>query len=456
MKSEGNILIVDDNKELLVATRLALKQHYQNVVTLDDPDRIENLLNKTAFDVLFLDMNFTQDASSGREGVELLKKVRSSYPDIIIIMMTAYAQTALVVETIKAGANDFIAKPFNNDELICHAVAAFKQVASQKEMTQLAMQAKALKEVMLSDTTQVLGESKVMQDIQKIAHKAAQTEANILILGESGTGKGVIARAIHKMSARNQQPFINMDMGSIPSTLFESELYGHKKGSFTDAKHDRLGRFQLAQSGTLFLDELANLPMAQQAKLLSVLQDREFRPVGATETQNLDARLIFATNESLYQCVQQGKFRQDLLFRVNTIEISLPPLRERTEDIPLFTEHFTNKFCQKYQKSLAVSDAGMENLIAYPWPGNIRELEFIVEREVIMSDATQLDFKNTLPVKSLELTTKPEIEEFDLEKVEERTIRSAVKHFKGNLSKSAEVLGITRGALYRRLEKYEI
>ncbi|GAB2935493.1 sigma-54-dependent transcriptional regulator [Rheinheimera gaetbuli] len=458
MKSEGDILVVDDNKELLVATRLALKPHYRNVKILEDPTRILTMLAEEAFDVIILDMNFTQDVVSGREGVAWLKKIRETSPTMIIIMMTAYAQTPLIVETIKAGANDFIAKPFSNDQLICTVVAAFKQVASQKEIERLSMQTNAFKEAMRGDAQPMLGQSKMMMKIQKVAQKAAKTDANILILGESGTGKGVLARAIHNMSMRSEQPFISLDMGSVPATLFESELFGYKKGAFTDAKHDRLGRFQLAQAGTLFLDELANLPLSEQAKLLSVLQDKEFRPVGASQTVRVDARLIFATNESLYQSVEKGNFRQDLLYRVNTIEIALPPLRERREDIPLFADHFVNKFCKKYKKELSISESEMNKLVDYYWPGNIRELEFTIEREVIMAEGYQLEFNNVLPSRTSPASASigASLEEFDLEEVEEKTIRRAVKHFKGNLSKAAEALGITRGALYRRLEKYEI
>jgi len=471
MKQAGSILIVDDNLDILTATRLLLKKHYNAVKTCSDPQQLATLIAQNDFDVIMLDMNFTQDAMSGQEGFDWLKTILSLDASIVVIMMTAYADIRLAVDAIKAGASDFIAKPWQNDQLIASMAAAFSHSQTKKNVDQLTKKAQGLSQVMQGAEHPFLGESPAMLKVFSVIEKAAKTDANILILGESGTGKELAARAIHQSSLRANQTFISLDMGAIASELFESELFGHKKGAFTDAKTERIGRLELAKGGSLLLDELGNLPLAQQAKLLAALQNRQITPVGSEKTINIDIRLICASNNNLHQSVVDKTFRQDLLYRVNTIEITLPPLRERKEDIPLLVNYYLKHFSHKYQQPLVVSDTDIQRLTHYSWPGNIRELAHAIERAVILSESDKLDISSIitapyspsssnedLSVQSHEASTKnlSETERFNLERVEKNTIIQALTHFKGNVSQAAKVLGLTRGALYRRLDKYEI
>ena len=329
MKQFGRILVVDDNVDILTSARLLLKKHYSLIKTTDDPHRIEELINQFEFDVIVLDMNFTQDAISGQEGFSWLKTILTIDPSIVVIMMTAYADIKLAVDAIKAGASDFITKPWQNDELLASMAAAFQHSKSKKTVDVLTRKTQGLSQAMLGKNQPFIGQSEVMTDVFNTIDKAAKTDANILITGESGTGKELVARAIHQTSLRADKTLINVDMGAISESLFESELFGHKKGAFTDAKSDRIGRFELAKGSSLFLDELANLPISQQAKLLTALQNREITPVGSMKSISIDIRLISATNDNLNEAVNNGRFRQDLLYRINTIEIRLPPLRER-------------------------------------------------------------------------------------------------------------------------------
>jgi len=456
MKKIGRILVVDDNLDILTSARLLLKKHYSLVKTSDDPQQITELIKQFDFDVIVLDMNFTQDAMSGQEGFHWLKTILSINPSIVVIMMTAYGDIKLAVDAIKAGASDFIPKPWQNDQLLASMAAAFQHSDTKKVVEQLTRQTQGLSHVINKKKQTFIGQSPAMKQVFATIEKAAITDANILITGESGTGKELVARAIHQASLRTNQTFINVDMGAISESLFESELFGHKKGAFTDAKSDRIGRFELARGGSLFLDELANLPLNQQAKLLTALQNREITPVGGVKSIPIDIRLISATNDNLLEAVDNGRFRQDLLYRINTIEIRLPPLRERKEDIALLINYYLKHFCQKYNRELIINASDIQKLSRYSWPGNVRELCHAIERAVILTDSDSLDISSIINIKQTESKNDNAPKTFDLEKVEEITIANALSHFKGNISQAAKALGLTRGALYRRLDKYEL
>jgi len=456
MKKIGRILVVDDNLDILTSARLLLKKHYSLVKTSDDPQQITELIKQFDFDVIVLDMNFTQDAMSGQEGFHWLKTILSINPSIVVIMMTAYGDIKLAVDAIKAGASDFIPKPWQNDQLLASMAAAFQHSDTKKVVDQLTRQTQGLSHVINKKKQTFIGQSPAMKQVFATIEKAAITDANILITGESGTGKELVARAIHQASLRTNQTFINVDMGAISESLFESELFGHKKGAFTDAKSDRIGRFELARGGSLFLDELANLPLNQQAKLLTALQNREITPVGGVKSIPIDIRLISATNDNLLEAVDNGRFRQDLLYRINTIEIRLPPLRERKEDIALLINYYLKHFCQKYNRELIINASDIQKLSRYSWPGNVRELCHAIERAVILTDSDSLDISSIINIKQTESKNDNAPKTFDLEKVEEITIANALSHFKGNISQAAKALGLTRGALYRRLDKYEL
>ncbi len=478
MKQTGSILIVDDNSDVLIAAKLVLKQHYQTVLTTESPFEIEPTINEHNLDVILLDMNFSQDAISGKEGFYWLKKIVAQDPNIAVLLMTAYGDIQLAVDAIKAGAADFIAKPWQNEQLLGAVAAAFAHAKDKQQVDKLTRQTQGLSQALnqssIGQPSVFLGKSTAMQQVFSTIEMAAKTDANILITGESGTGKELAAHAIHQASLRCNNALISLDMGAILPSLFESELFGHKKGAFTDAKTDKVGRFELANGGSLFLDELANLPRDQQATLLSALQNRQITPVGGHKPIAIDIRLICATNDNLAAAVASGRFRQDLLYRVNTIEIRLPPLRERADDIPLLFDYYLSHFSQKYKRQLSMTPQDMNALCGYQWPGNVRELAHAIERAVILSTGTYLDLRAVLPLTEQavrktsaeednlvdnntadgELTT--ETATFDLEVIEQRTIRAALKYYQGNVSQAAKALGLTRGAMYRRLEKYNL
>jgi DNA-binding NtrC family response regulator len=458
MKQAGRILVVDDNADILTSTRLLLKKHYSLVKTTEDPNDIEALVGQFDFDVIVLDMNFTQDAISGQEGFCWLKTILTLDPSIVVIMMTAYADIKLAVDAIKAGASDFITKPWENNQLLASMASAFQHSQSKKTVDKLTKQTQALTQAMQGESQPFIGQSKVIADVFAVIEKAAKTDANILVTGESGTGKELVARAIHQASLRADKTFLSVDMGAVSESLFESELFGHKKGAFTDAKSDRIGRFELATGGSLFLDELANLPLSQQAKLLAALQNRQITPVGGTKAIDIDIRLISATNDNLLEAVNDGRFRQDLLYRINTVEIRLPPLRERKEDIGLLVDYYLKHFCHKYNRTLIINASDIQRLTRYSWPGNVRELSHSIERAVILSDGDNLDIGSIIsqPAKHDQHQESTGPQTFNLEKVEETTIANALSHFKGNVSQTSKALGLTRGALYRRLEKYDL
>ncbi|SFC48054.1 sigma-54-dependent transcriptional regulator [Pseudoalteromonas denitrificans] len=453
MKAPGSILVVDDNQDILIAAKLLLKKHYDIIKTTDSPFEIESYIKQFNPDVIILDMNYSQDSVSGKEGFFWLNKILNINPHIVVIMMTAYSDIKLAVDAIKAGATDFIAKPWQNDQLLAAIAVAFNHVKTKNEVAQLTQKNQELNQVLQGHEHAFIGQSKAMQAVFQTIEKAAKTDANILILGESGTGKELAARAIHQASLRAKNPFISLDMGSVPASVFESELFGHKKGAFTDAKTDRLGRFELAHSGSLFLDELANLPLNQQTSLLAALQNRQVTPIGSSKVVDVDIRLICATNDDLHQAVEEGRFRQDLLFRINTVTVHLPALRERKEDIPLLVNYYLEYYGNKYKRSLSISKEHMNSLSHYDWPGNVRELAHTIERAIILTEGESLDISSVMNISKPKSITH-DIVEFNLETVEHNTIRAALKHFQGNVSHAAKALGLTRGALYRRLDKY--
>ena len=470
MKHTGSLLIVDDNPDILIAARLLLKQHYQSVKTTDNPFDIAGIINEQRkleqpVDVILLDMNFTQDSISGKEGFYWLKKIIEQDANIVVLLMTAYGDIQLAVDAIKAGASDFIAKPWQNEQLLGAVAAAFSHAKDKQQVGKLTRQKQGLNQALNTPNFEFLGQSNAMQQVFSTIEKAAQTDANILITGESGTGKELTAHAIHQASMRHNQTFMSLDMGAVAQNLFESELFGHKKGAFTDAKADRIGKFELAHGGSLFLDELGNLPLEHQAKLLAALQNRQITPVGSSKAVDIDIRLICATNDNLDQAVAEGRFRQDLLYRINTVEIRLPALRERSDDIPLLANYYLKHFAQKYKRSLTISDHDMSALCQYAWPGNVRELAHAIERAVILTEGDKLDISSVVgnstsvstdeKIQSTEvLNNVAQYDTFDLDILEQRTVRAALKHHQGNVSHAAKALGLTRGAMYRRLEKY--
>ena len=455
-KTFGRILVVDDDQDVLLAARLLLKQHARRVDTESDPSHIPTLLENEAYDTILLDMNYAQDATSGREGLHWLGRILEIDPSAVVILVTAFGDVETAVGAIKAGATDFVLKPWQNEKLLATLSAAMKLRTSRVEVDRL----RARQRQLIADTDQpfhdLVGASDVMHQVFDTVERVAGTDADVLVLGENGTGKELVARALHRRSARADEVFISVDMGAVSETLFESELFGHVKGAFTDAREDRAGRFEIASGGTLFLDEIGNLSLPLQAKLLSVLENRTVTRVGSNKSIPIDVRLICATNLPIRERVAAGEFRQDLLYRINTVEIGLPPLRDRVDDIPLLVAHFLGQYTRKYQKpQMQVHPRALQKLEQYSWPGNIRELQHALERAVILSDGPDIgpeDFLLAAPEASDEESLK--LNEYHLETVEKTVIRKAIEKHQGNLSQAARELGITRSALYRRLEKY--
>lgn len=453
----GKILIVDDDEDVLTAARLFLKQHSALVHSERDPARLVGLLRNETYDIVLLDMNFTRDVSSGSEGFFWLDRILEIDPSSVVVLITAYGDVEMAVRAIKAGAADFVLKPWQNERLLATLMAAMAIRRSRLEVEHLRSRQQILSSDLDQGFQEFIGSSRAMQEVFGTIQKVARTDANVLILGENGTGKELVARELHRQSARSKEVFFSVDMGALSETLAESELFGHVKGAFTDAREDRPGRFEIASGGTLFLDEVGNLPLSLQAKLLTVLQNREVTRVGSNKTRPIDIRLVSATNVPLNILVEQKSFRVDLLYRINTVEISLPPLRERVEDIPLLVDHFLRVYSRKYQKSLSgVTPATMRKLEKYRWPGNVRELQHAVERAVIMSDSPSLqpsDFFFTAHAPGSDTLA---IERLNLEEVEKTVIRKALSKHRGNVTQAAHELGLTRAALYRRLEKYAL
>ncbi len=457
-KIDAKILIVDDDQDVLLAAKLFLKQHFNIVHTEREPDNIPNLLAVENYDVILLDMNFSKDATSGKEGFHWLNVILEIDPAAVVIFITGYGDIELAVQGIKQGATNFLLKPWENKKLLATITANLKVRESKKELENL----RSRQKVMMADQDQsyadIIGTSPAMNQVLGSVQKVAKTDANVLILGENGTGKELIARAIHKASNRSNEVFISVDLGAISESLFESELFGFKKGAFTDAKEDRAGRFEAAHKGTIFLDEIGNLSLGLQSKLLSVLQNRKVVRLGTNKEIPIDVRLVCATNMPLYQMVNENKFRQDLLYRINTVEVKVPPLRERLEDLPDLIDHFLKIYSKKYnQPTKRVSPSTMKRLEKHNWPGNIRELQHAVERAVIMSESNVLEphdfFLSQMDDNKPADITTPSM---NLEETEKMLIRKVIDKHGGNISKAAKELGLTRASLYRRLEKYGI
>ena len=453
MNEGGKILMIDDDEDVLLAAKMLLKKYGHQVIIDKNPNKIPFLLNNDTYDVILLDMNFSKDTTSGKEGFEWLRQIKEKDADAVVIMITAFGDVEMAVKALKEGATDFILKPWQNEKLIATISTAIKLKKSYNEVDKLKKAKQMLEEQISQPFRDIIGSSPAIKEVFGVIDKVAATEANILILGENGTGKELVARAIHQKSLRKENSFVSVDMGAITETLFESELFGHRKGAFTDAKEDRPGRFELANGGTLFLDEIGNLSMALQSKLLSALQSRQVTRVGSNTSAEVDIRLICATNMPIHQMVEDGKFRQDLLYRINTVELRIPPLCERVDDIPMLANHFLNFYTKKYHKEIiAFSPEAILKLKKYAWPGNVRELQHAIERAVIMADSPTLQQSDFLFNRKGGHST--ESDTLNLDDVEKAAVVKAIQLHNGNISKAAEELGLTRASLYRRMEKY--
>lgn len=455
-KKEGNIIIIDDDQAVLYTAKLVLKQFFSRVRTLGHPSQLMPILSRETVDVILLDMNFAQGKTSGQEGLFWIHKILEAAPDLYIVVTTAYGDIDLAVNAMKEGAKDFLTKPWEKEKLVATIVSAFEKKQSQQEVRQLKQREQALSQDLENGFSDIISESPAMEPVFETIRKVSATDANVLILGENGTGKELVARAIHRSSPRKEKPFIKVDLGAVTETLFESELFGHAKGAFTGAVEDRAGRFEIAHEGTLFLDEIGNLSPPLQAKLLTILQSRQVVRVGTNKPISIDVRLICATNMPIYEKATQDQpeFRQDLLYRINTVEIQLPPLRQRVDDIPVLIGHFLGQFGKKYQKEeLDVGERTMKQLQQYPWPGNIRELQHAVERAVIMSNTPKLEVEDFLTAKKQAPITTAK-ESYNLEEVEKQTISEAIRKHQGNLSRASKELGMGRSTLYRKMKKY--
>jgi len=453
----GKVLIVDDDEDVLKAARFFLKKHVEFIHTEKDPDNIPSLLDNNSYDVILLDMNFTRDVTSGQEGLHWLSRIMAIDHNAVVIMITAFGDVNLAVAAVKQGATDFVLKPWQNEKLLATIFAAGSLHKARLEVAGLRSRQEQLSADMNQPFNEFIGSSPAMRKVYDTILKVADTDANVLILGENGTGKELVARALHRHSARGREVFISVDMGAITESLFESELFGHVKGAFTDAVSDRAGRFEIASSGTLFLDEIANLPLQMQSKILRAIEAKQIMRVGSSKVVPVDIRLICATNMHVVAMAAEGEFRQDLLYRINTVEIHLPPLRERSDDLGLLAEFFLHNYCRKYHKPpKAISPAAMNKLAAYRWPGNVRELQHCMERAVILSESQALQpedfFFAAAPAKGDGIV----FDNYNLDLVEKTVIRRAIDKHKGNISHAADELGLTRASLYRRLEKYGI
>jgi DNA-binding NtrC family response regulator len=448
----SSILIIDDDVDVLTAVRLLLKPEAKEVVTEKNPENIRSILSKQSFDVILLDMNYNSSINTGNEGFYWLNKIKSWGSEASVIMITAYGDIDLAIRSLKEGAFDFMVKPWHNEKLITTIQSAIKN----KNLRPGELKSSLHKTD--PNVPELIGESEPMQEIFYKIQKIAPTEANILILGENGTGKDLIAKAVHQHSLRSSKAYIKVDVGALTESLFESELFGHKKGAFTDARDDREGRFEAANGGTLFLDEIGNISLYQQAKLLSVLQNRQVTRLGSNTAAPIDIRLVCATNLPMAELANEARFRKDLIYRINTVEIIVPPLRKRGKDILLLAKHFSKIYSDKYLKpALEFDKEAVEKLLHYHYPGNVRELQYAIERAVIMSDGTVLETKDIIfsPLESAVLAEEETVFT-NLGTMEKNTILKVIEKHSGNISKAAKELGITRTALYRRLNKYDI
>lgn len=448
----ASILVIDDDPDVLTAVRLLLKTEVKEVVIEKNPENIRSILSKQNFDLILLDMNFNSSINTGNEGLFWLRKIREFKSIAAVVMITAYGDIDLAVRSLKEGAADFIVKPWHNEKLI----TALKDAFNNQGINKLKSKNAAGNDSIIN--RELLGESEVMQEIFYKIEKIAPTDANILILGENGTGKDLIAKAIYQQSLRAEKVYVKVDIGSLTETLFESELFGYKKGAFTDAKEDRTGRFEAANRGTLFLDEIGNISLPQQARLLSVLQNRQVMRLGDNQPIPIDIRLICATNMPLSELANENRFRKDLIYRINTVEIILPPLRTRSNDILMLANYFIKLYSDKYLKpGLQLDKSAKDKLLQHHFPGNVRELQYSIERAVIMSDNDMIQARDIIfsPIETSR-TLNDEPAELKLSSIEKNTIIKVIEKHSGNISKAAKELGLTRTALYRRLNKYEI
>ena len=452
--NHAKILVLDDDEDILTSVEMYLEDHFEKVMVETNPHYLDRLLQQNDFHVILLDMNFRRGKSDGSEGIFWLEQILQKNPDQVVILMTAFGDIDLAVKGIKLGAFDFILKPWKNAKLLASIISATKYANSKNETIVQKNKTKLLSNEIDKHYQEIIGLSPTIKNILGTIDKVAGTDANILILGENGTGKELIAHEIHKKSLLKDDIFVSVDMGSITESLFESELFGHVRGAFTDAKEDKKGRFELASGGTIFLDEIGNLPYSLQSKLLTVLQNRTVTPVGSSKVIPVDIRLICATNSNLEKLVKEGNFRQDLYYRLNTFEIHIPPLRDRQADIPAIAEYYTNQFCKKYNKpQLIINNKTLKHLTNYSWPGNIRELKNTIERGVILSNNKNLTIDNLGISGFIDLSSTNTL---NLEENEKKLIKKALQKSNGNISKAAKELGIDRNALYRRLAKYDL
>lgn len=471
LQQNGSILIVDDDEDILVAVKLLLKRHFDTVITCSNPEDIAALMNAHQFDAILLDMNFGPGESSGKQGFHWLGEILAIDPQAVVIMITAHGGVNVAVEAMKQGATDFVAKPWQNEKLVATLSSSVKLRRSRSEANKLKKTNKALAAVASEPKQPILGNSPAIAEVLSIIARTAPTDANVLVLGENGTGKELVARELHRLSNRAENIFMAVDLGAVPESLFESELFGHKKGAFTDARDDRIGRLQAADGGTLFLDEIGNLPLHLQAKLLTVLEARQVVPVGSGTPVDIDIRVIAATNVSREKLKDESVFRQDLLFRLNTVEVQVPPLRDRQQDIPEIARHYGELYCRKYDKpTKEFTPEALSAITHYNWPGNVRALRHAIERAVILSDSdafTAHDFQMdaseasgitvgapTMSAGESEGANPTATDDLNLERIEKSAIAGALKKHRYNISHAAKELGITRAALYRRMEKH--
>ena len=452
--AKGNILVIDDNKSILSTLEILLSPEFQIVTSLSNPNHIFTELEKKNYNVVLLDMNFNTGINTGNEGLYLLGRIKEIYPEMSIVMMTAYGDIELAVKSLKTGSTDFVLKPWDNQKLIATLKAALQLNLSKKEVVLLKEKEKVLKKEINRDQKFIIGTSAGLMKVLDLVHKVAATDVNVLITGENGTGKELIAHEIHRLSKRADEVLVSVDMGSITETLFESELFGHVKGAFTDASESRPGKFEAASKGTLFLDEIGNLPLHLQSKILAAIQNKTITRIGSTQQVSTDIRLLCATNRNLDQMVKEGLFREDLLYRINTIHIEVPPLRERSNDILVLSEFFLKKYSYKYNKQgIRINQAAMEKLLRYPWPGNVRELQHAIEKAVILSE------KNILSPDDFFTRNKPGFSPYNstptLEEMEKQQIQQAIDRNNGNFSAAAAQLGITRQTLYNKMKRKE-
>ncbi len=448
----ATILVIDDDTDVLTAVKLLLKTEAKEVVTEKNPENIKHLMAAKKFDIVLLDMNFNSSINTGNEGIFWLKKIKTIDENLAVIMITAYGDIDLAVRSLKEGASDFMVKPWHNEKLVTTISDILQKKTSGKSVPSL----KITNDSVIGN--QFLGTSEVMEEIFYKIEKIAPTDANVLILGENGTGKELVAQAIWQKSLRSKNAFVKVDVGALTESLFESELFGHKKGAFTDAREDRMGRFEAATNGTLFLDEIGNISLQQQAKLLTVLQSRNIQRLGTNEVTPIDIRLICATNLPLTELANENKFRKDLVYRINTVEITIPPLRKRKDDILILAKYYAKIYADKYRKPVPEFDAACQDkLLQYNYPGNVRELQYSIERAMIMAEEEALHPGDIIfsPLES-NTTMTEEAGNFKLSSMEKNTILKVIEKHNGNISKAAKELGITRTALYRRLSKYEI